>query len=34
LPSWISQDDLKFYVDQFDKTGFRGGSIGTGISST
>ena len=25
LPSWLSQDDLKFYVDQFDKTGFRGG---------
>jgi len=25
LPSWLSQDDLKFYVDQFSKTGFRGG---------
>ncbi|MDG2141627.1 MAG: hypothetical protein P8K27_09030 [Gammaproteobacteria bacterium] len=33
LPPWLSQDDLKFYVDQFSKTGFRGGLIGIGISS-
>ena len=25
LPSWLSQDDLQFYIDQFKKTGFRGG---------
>ena len=25
LPSWLSQEDLTYYVTKFDKTGFTGG---------
>jgi pimeloyl-ACP methyl ester carboxylesterase len=25
LPSWLTEDDLNFYADEFERTGFRGG---------
>lgn len=25
LPSWLSEDDIKYYVSKFEKTGFTGG---------